>query len=438
MQMGACGRLDSSDGFKSRIEDCQKSFDRAEAQHDIGNWAEAALAFTNVVDECKALIEKGKARDTAKSAAEILAEAIKAAQSAGAKEYAPVRFSSATDLAKRGRGEFDAFKFADAAATYATAKSQFDLAAHEAGQAKQEEARKKREAEEAAQRAEAERREREAREAAERERKRAEEIERHRHRLYPEFYNSTSNGVVTDTVDLQSKYDKKLNSSSRACDVDDAGHKGVQLWEGGPYWAETNIGAKKPEDYGYYFWWGDNVGYKRVGDAWVASDGFKPGFAFDKNNTPTYGKSADFLMKEGWITTGGFLAPEHDAAHVHWGGNWRMPTYEELRGLTENCDWNWTSVNGVNGYKVQGKGVYASVTIFLPCAGGGGGTTLFYPGSLSNYWSSVPDLDDGAQRAWGLFLARSTGSDSRSMSHINRGDGYSVRPVQGLIKQRAK
>lgn len=171
VQMGACGRLDPSDGFKSRIEDCQKSFDRAEAQHDIGNWAEAALAFTNVVDECKALIEKGKARDTAKSAAEILAEAIKAAQSAGAKEYALVRFSSATDLAKRGRGEFDAFKFADAAATYATAKSQFDLAAHEAGQAKQEEARKKREAEEAAQRAEAERREREAREAAERERR---------------------------------------------------------------------------------------------------------------------------------------------------------------------------------------------------------------------------------------------------------------------------
>ena len=37
----------------------------------------------------------------------------------------------------------------------------------------------------------------------------------------------------------------------------------VQLWEGGPYWATTNIGAEKPEDYGYYFWWGDTVGYKR-------------------------------------------------------------------------------------------------------------------------------------------------------------------------------
>ena len=40
-------------------------------------------------------------------------------------------------------------------------------------------------------------------------------------------------------------------------------HSKVQLWEGGPYWAETNIDAENPEDYGYYFWWGDTVGYKR-------------------------------------------------------------------------------------------------------------------------------------------------------------------------------
>ena len=43
----------------------------------------------------------------------------------------------------------------------------------------------------------------------------------------------------------------------------------VQLWENGPYWATTNIGAEKPEDYGYYFWWGDTVGYLRKNDKWV-------------------------------------------------------------------------------------------------------------------------------------------------------------------------
>ena len=38
---------------------------------------------------------------------------------------------------------------------------------------------------------------------------------------------------------------------------------GVQLWENGPYWAELNVGASTPVDYGYYFWWVDTVGYKR-------------------------------------------------------------------------------------------------------------------------------------------------------------------------------
>ena len=60
-------------------------------------------------------------------------------------------------------------------------------------------------------------------------------------------------------------------------------HDKVQLWEGGPYWATTNIGAEKPEDYGYYFWWGDTVGYKRENNKWVASDGSNLNFSFDQN-----------------------------------------------------------------------------------------------------------------------------------------------------------
>lgn len=35
---------------------------------------------------------------------------------------------------------------------------------------------------------------------------------------------------------------------------DKEGHACVQLWEGGPYWAETNLGANHPWEYGYYFW----------------------------------------------------------------------------------------------------------------------------------------------------------------------------------------
>ena len=91
---------------------------------------------------------------------------------------------------------------------------------------------------------------------------------------------------------------------------------GVQLWENGPYWAECNVGANKPEEYGYYFWWGDTVGYKRVNNAWVASDGSSSNFSFEGGNAPTYGYGKDnaTLLAEGWIDSTGNLVAAHDAA----------------------------------------------------------------------------------------------------------------------------
>ena len=206
-------------------------------------------------------------------------------------------------------------------------------------------------------------------------------------------------------------------------------HGKVQLWEGGPYWAETNIGAEKPEDYGYYFWWGDTVGYKRVNDAWVASDGSSSNFSFDTANTPTFGKDSSRLRAGRWITAEGVLAPKHNAAHMQWGGEWRMPTKQELDDLSNNCDWEWTTLNGVKGYCVRGRGAYASASIFLPCAGYGYGTSLYSFGSHGYYWSSVPY--SGSYYSWYL--------DFNSGDHSTDSDGYrdygfSVRPVQGFAK----
>ena len=96
-------------------------------------------------------------------------------------------------------------------------------------------------------------------------------------------------------------------------------HEKVQLWEGGPCWATTNIGAEEPWEYGCYFWWGETVGCKRENDAWVASDGSSVNFAFNESSTPTYNKDKATLQSEGWITADGVLTPEHDAAQVHWG-----------------------------------------------------------------------------------------------------------------------
>ena len=211
-------------------------------------------------------------------------------------------------------------------------------------------------------------------------------------------------------------------------DVGD-GHEKVQLWKDGPYWATTNIGAEKPEDFGYYFWWGDTVGYRREGDAWLATDGSSSNFSFSDSNTPTFNKSVATLQSEGWITADGVLAPAHDAAHVQWGGEWRMPTKQELIDLCDNCDWTWTTKNGVNGYEVRGRGDYASNCIFLPSRVGlGDGTSLINTSSEGRYWSSVPDSD--YDYAWSLYLYSSYRSMSYSCHY--RYYGYPVRPVQGF------
>ena len=209
------------------------------------------------------------------------------------------------------------------------------------------------------------------------------------------------------------------------------GHARVQLWKGGPYWATTNVGAEEPEHSGYYFWWGDTIGYKWENEQWVATDGSVSGFSFEAGNTPTYNKSIDTLKSEGWITADGALAPDHDAAHVHWGGGWRMPTKQELADLVNKCDWTWTALNGVKGWIVTGRDAYKSDSIFLPCAGYGYGTSLSNAGSTGDYWSSVPDSDYDRYDAWSLYF---NSSYHGTGSYYYRSDGQSVRPVQGFTE----
>ena len=199
-----------------------------------------------------------------------------------------------------------------------------------------------------------------------------------------------------------------------------SGHARAQLWEGGPYWAMTNVGAEKPEDYGLYFWWGDTVGYRPSGTTFS--------FSFESSNCPTFGKSESQLKEGGWLTDGGVLATAHDAAQAHWGGKWRMPTDQELQGLIDNCAWNQATLNGVEGWTVTGKGTYASASIFLPGAGLGYGTSLSRSGSHGYFWSSVPG--SGSNGAWGLYF----NSSRHDASYNYRNFGRSVRPVQGFTE----
>ena len=243
-------------------------------------------------------------------------------------------------------------------------------------------------------------------------------------------FKVTANGDYHLIWDAKAELGSVLCTNMIVCVMLEDGRDKVQLWEGGPYWATTNIGAEKPEDYGYYFWWGDTVGYKRENDKWVASDGSNSNFSFSGGNTPTYSKSISTLQSEGWLTSDGVLAPEHDAATVHWGNGWRMPTKDELSALNNKCDWTWTTLNGVIGYVVKGRGAYASKSIFLSAAGHGDGTSLSLSGSGGDCWSSVP-FSDGSNAYYLSF--------GSSIHHTHsywrfRYNGQSVRPVLGFTK----
>jgi len=201
-------------------------------------------------------------------------------------------------------------------------------------------------------------------------------------------------------------------------------HDKVQLWEGGPYWATTNIGAERPEDYGLYFWWGDTTGYRPS-----SSGTFDFDFSYDNPAIYTYGKSMSELQEAGWMTSGGVLAPEHDAAHVHWGGSWRMPTDQEQQGLVDNCEWSPATMNGVDGYIVRGRGDYDSASIFLPCAGYSTWLSLWHAGSYGSCWSSVPYLGDSR-----YALSLNFRSGSHDTGYDFRYHGQPVRPVQGFTE----
>ena len=207
---------------------------------------------------------------------------------------------------------------------------------------------------------------------------------------------------------------------------------GVQLWAGGPYWAECNVGASKPEEYGLYFIWGDTVGH--VG-------GWKFFYTdFGASTCPTCGKSYFELQTFGYIDIAGNLKAAHDAATAHLGAPWRMPTDVEFWALCENCTVTYVNRNGVDGLLCTGKDNYASKSIFLPGANHGGVKGSYDSTSSSGfYWSAtMKNLDYWTEDPLGyayhfVFLPpNDLGEPISSITgaQFNLWGGFSVRPVR--------
>ena len=190
-----------------------------------------------------------------------------------------------------------------------------------------------------------------------------------------------------------------------------AGHDYVDLGlPSGLKWATCNVGATTPEEYGGYYAWGET----------------EENFLADSWNTYKWCNGTSTSMTKyctdssyGTVDNKTVLDPEDDVAHVKWGGTWRMPTKAELEELLNNCNWTWTTQNGVNGYIVTGPN---GNSIFLPHAGLG--RINMFKDIRGYYWSSSLD-SNGCNSAYYMCFE----IVDQGLYSLDRYNGQSVRPV---------
>ena len=177
----------------------------------------------------------------------------------------------------------------------------------------------------------------------------------------------------------------------------------------GTLWADRNIGAGSPEDYGNYFAWGE-TSPKSV----YSWNTYK---YWNDTNGDGYVDPNEFT-NIGYIISG----TQYDAATANWGGEWCMPTFDQFLELRNNCTWTWTTQNGVKGKKVTGPN---GNCIFLPAAGGLCNSDPWSAGS-SGFYLSSSFYEDNPYRAWYLYF--NSGIHCLS-SEGDRCYGHAVRAV---------
>lgn len=181
----------------------------------------------------------------------------------------------------------------------------------------------------------------------------------------------------------------------------------------GTLWATANVGASKPSDYGLYFQWADVQGYtaEQVGkDKQFSRDDYKFG------DYPNFTKYAN---------AGEALNLEDDAANVHMGGDWHIPTPEQVEELINNTTSTWTTQDGVKGRLFTSK--KNDKSIFIPAAGVAWDGSLSLSGDFGYIWSRV--LSTGLVGS-GQSLYFDSGNAGLDGDYY-RGNGFSVRGVLG-------
>lgn len=120
----------------------------------------------------------------------------------------------------------------------------------------------------------------------------------------------------------------------------------------GTCWSCCNVGAEIPEEFGGLYAWGE---LKEKRSFWLNN------YKYYDNGSGDNSYNYNFPV---WDLAG----TEYDVAHVQCGGEWETPNPNMMRELTENCIFEYITIDSISGAKFTGPN---GNSIFLPAAGYG-------------------------------------------------------------------
>lgn len=184
-------------------------------------------------------------------------------------------------------------------------------------------------------------------------------------------------------------------------------------------WATCNIGANKPEEYGNYYGWGEPTG----------TDVY--------DNEPIRELNKRFPFREdGTLPPYSIINSSKDIAKYNWGGNWRMPTKNEVQELLDRCE-----IQLYESYESRGKRLARVIgpngnSIVIPFAG-------YWRGTGRNWWLlkynsihlyigelySPVSASDASNKASYLFI------NEKGVKNISAIERHMMLPVRAVMNK---
>ena len=197
----------------------------------------------------------------------------------------------------------------------------------------------------------------------------------------------------------------------------------------GVLWCSGNLGADYPEDCGGRYAWAEtSVKSENALYDWSYYE-----WCSGKKDSITKYCSSGYWGKDGFVDNLSEMQESDDAAHVQLGEGYHIPSANDWIDLEEQCGWEETKVNGVNGWLVRSKKNPDDnkKVIFLPCTGIQEGGSVMNRNSSGYYWTanSVSGEYGASYQAYSFVIVIS-GISGHYTYTTDRCYGESIRPVK--------